>query len=105
MGNDTLVGVIGGMGPDATIDFMSKVLEYTPAESDQDHVHMLVDQNPRTGAPEELGGRIVLAAFNVLNYFNGDGVGGGKLVVGGTTGMRKTKGVAELFAGESVLPD
>lgn len=46
--DDRLVGVIGGMGPDATIDFMSKVLEYTPAENDQGHVRMLVDQNPRT---------------------------------------------------------
>ncbi len=45
---DRLVGVIGGMGPEATIDFMSKVLEYTNAETDQDHVRMLVDQNPRT---------------------------------------------------------
>jgi aspartate racemase len=47
-GDDRLVGVIGGMGPDATIDFMSKVVEFTPAESDQDHVRLLVDQNPRT---------------------------------------------------------
>ena len=46
--DDRLVGVIGGMGPDATIDFMSKVVEYTPAENDQDHVRLLVDQNPRT---------------------------------------------------------
>ena len=46
--DDRLVGVIGGMGPDATIDFMSKVLEYTPAENDQGHVRLLVDQNPRT---------------------------------------------------------
>lgn len=46
--DDLLVGVIGGMGPYATIDFMSKVLKYTPANSDQDHVRMLVDQNPRT---------------------------------------------------------
>jgi aspartate racemase len=45
---DRLVGVIGGMGPDATIDFMSKVVEFTPAENDQDHVRLLVDQNPRT---------------------------------------------------------
>jgi aspartate racemase len=45
---DRLVGVIGGMGPEATIDFMSKVLEYTPAGADQDHVRLVVDQNPRT---------------------------------------------------------
>ena len=40
------VGVLGGMGPDATVDFMAKVIALTPAERDQDHVHLLVDQNP-----------------------------------------------------------
>ena len=40
------VGVLGGMGPDATVDFMAKVLAATPAGSDQDHVHMLIDHNP-----------------------------------------------------------
>ena len=51
--NDRLVGVIGGMGPDATIDFMSKVVEYTPAENDQGHVRLLVDQNPRTPSRQQ----------------------------------------------------
>jgi aspartate racemase len=41
------VGVLGGMGPEATVDFMAKVIAFTPAEKDQDHVHMLVDNNPR----------------------------------------------------------
>lgn len=40
------VGVLGGMGPDATVYFMAKVLNYTAAERDQEHVHMLVDNNP-----------------------------------------------------------
>ena len=40
------VGVLGGMGPDATVDFMAKVLAATPAGADQDHVHMLIDHNP-----------------------------------------------------------
>lgn len=44
---DRLVGVIGGMGPDATIDFMSRVLAKTPADKDQDHIRMLVEHNPR----------------------------------------------------------
>ena len=39
-------GVLGGMGPDATVDFMAKVIAATPAETDQDHVRLLVDQNP-----------------------------------------------------------
>jgi aspartate racemase len=41
------VGVLGGMGPEATVDFMAKVIALTPAERDQDHIHMLVDQNPQ----------------------------------------------------------
>ena len=41
-----VVGVLGGMGPDATVDFMTKVIALTPADKDQDHIHMLVDHNP-----------------------------------------------------------
>ena len=41
------VGVLGGMGPDATIDFMSKVIALTTAETDQEHIRMIVDHNPK----------------------------------------------------------
>ena len=34
------------MGPDATVDFMSRVIACTEATRDQDHVRMLVDNNP-----------------------------------------------------------
>ena len=40
-------GVLGGMGPDATVDFMAKVIAATPASKDQDHLPMIVDHNPR----------------------------------------------------------
>ncbi len=33
--------------------------------------------NPRPEAPAAVGGDVRVAAFNVLNYFNGDGAGGG----------------------------
>jgi uncharacterized repeat protein (TIGR01451 family) len=33
--------------------------------------------NPRTTAPDDPGGTLKVASFNVLNYFNGDGLGGG----------------------------
>jgi uncharacterized protein len=33
--------------------------------------------NPRPAAPEAVGGDLKIASFNVLNYFNGDGMGGG----------------------------
>lgn len=42
-----MAGVIGGMGPEATVDFMSRVISATPAENDQDHIRMLVEHNPR----------------------------------------------------------
>ena len=45
--SDKLVGVIGGMGPGATVDFMSLVIAATPAGKDQDHVRLLVEQNPQ----------------------------------------------------------
>lgn len=45
-GSRLIAGVLGGMGPAATVDFMARVLALTPATSDQDHVHMIVDQDP-----------------------------------------------------------
>ncbi len=41
------VGVIGGMGPEATVDLMRRVIEATPARDDVDHIRMLVDNNPK----------------------------------------------------------
>lgn len=42
-----IVGVLGGMGPEATVDFMSAVIRLTVAGRDQDHIRMIVDHNPR----------------------------------------------------------
>ena len=44
---DKVVGVIGGMGPEATVDLMMRVIRATPAEDDMDHIRMLVDNNPK----------------------------------------------------------
>lgn len=41
-----IIGILGGMGPEATIDLMRRVLVSTPAFDDSDHVHLLVDSNP-----------------------------------------------------------
>jgi aspartate racemase len=41
------IGVIGGMGPLATVDFMHKVILATGAEHDEDHVPLLVSNDPR----------------------------------------------------------
>lgn len=46
MGLTKIVGVIGGLGPEATLDFYAKVLALTPAARDQDHLHLIIDSNP-----------------------------------------------------------
>ncbi|MBA3591533.1 amino acid racemase [Methylibium sp.] len=42
-----VVGVLGGMGPLATLDFMRKMLEATPAACDQEHVPVVVSSIPQ----------------------------------------------------------
>ncbi len=42
------LGILGGMGPEATVYFMSKIIELTPAERDQDHIRMIVINDPKT---------------------------------------------------------
>ncbi|MBB5399133.1 aspartate racemase [Paraburkholderia sp. JPY162] len=41
------LGVVGGIGPAATVDFMAKVVRNTPAARDQDHIRIMVEQNPQ----------------------------------------------------------
>lgn len=40
------VGIIGGMGPAATVELMARVIRAVPAADDAGHVPLLVDQNP-----------------------------------------------------------
>ena len=42
---DKVVGILGGMGPEATADFFSKLLALTPASKDQEHLRILIDSN------------------------------------------------------------
>ncbi|MGO3408405.1 aspartate/glutamate racemase family protein [Marinomonas sp.] len=46
-GKEKIVGVIGGMGPEATVDLMQRIIDLTPAADDVDHIHVLVDNNPK----------------------------------------------------------
>jgi aspartate racemase len=41
------LGVLGGVGPAATVDFMAKVVRNTPASRDQDHIKVMVEHNPQ----------------------------------------------------------
>lgn len=41
------VGILGGMGPEATVLLMTRLLAAVPARDDADHIPLIVDQNPQ----------------------------------------------------------
>jgi aspartate racemase len=45
--NKLTIGILGGMGPAATVDLYKKIISYTPAERDQDHIRIFIDNNPQ----------------------------------------------------------
>jgi aspartate racemase len=45
--SEKVVGVIGGMGPEATVEFLRRLVTATPANDDADHLHVIVDNNPK----------------------------------------------------------
>ena len=42
-----ILGILGGMGPLATVDFLQKLIEETPAQRDQDHIPVIVYSVPQ----------------------------------------------------------
>ena len=40
------IGILGGMGPLATVDFYRKVIDATPADVDQDHLPVVAWADP-----------------------------------------------------------
>lgn len=42
-----VVGILGGMGPMATADLLEKIIKYTPVKQEQDHLRILIDNNPK----------------------------------------------------------
>ena len=44
---EKVVGILGGRGPEATADFFAKVIALTGAKRDQDHLRIIIDNNPK----------------------------------------------------------
>lgn len=42
-----VLGVLGGMGPAATLAFLARVQALTPAAGDEDHIRVIADINPQ----------------------------------------------------------
>jgi aspartate racemase len=47
------LGVLGGMGPAATVDFFRRIVESTAARNDQEHLHVIIDNLPQV--PDRTG--------------------------------------------------
>ena len=71
------VGLIGGLGPAATVDLYDKIVKATPAKTDQEHIKVVVEQNPqipdRTAALLQGGVDPTLALFNCAKRLENDG--------------------------------
>src|SRR3954464_6570544 len=53
--NDRILGVLGGMGPLASAQFILRLTQLTPAASDQDHIPTVLWSDPRV--PDRIAGR------------------------------------------------
>jgi len=45
--SEKIVGILGGMGPEATIDLFTKIVKGTKVKKDQDHLRIILDNNPQ----------------------------------------------------------
>lgn len=45
--DEQTLGVLGGMGPEATIHFLDELVRVTPAQRDQDHIETVVYNDPK----------------------------------------------------------
>lgn len=45
--NDRILGIIGGMGPEATVSFYKRIIALTEVTRDQDHFRVIIDSNPK----------------------------------------------------------
>jgi len=69
MAEPLVLGVLGGMGPAATLEFLRQLQAYTPAEKDQDHLRVLVDINPQApdrNTPGSMAGPVLAEMAGAL---------------------------------------
>ena len=44
---EKVVGILGGMGPEATIDFFTRIVKGTRVKKDQDHLRIIIVDYPQ----------------------------------------------------------
>ena len=48
---ERVIGILGGQGPEATLDLFRRIIENTPAKTDQEHFRTVIDCNPKGPNP------------------------------------------------------
>lgn len=71
------LGLIGGLGPAATVDLYDKIVKATPAKNDQEHFKVVIEQNPqiddRTACLLNGGPDPTIAMYNCAKRLQRDG--------------------------------
>ena len=44
---EKIIGILGGMGPEATADLFFRIIRATPVKRDQDHYRVIIDSNSK----------------------------------------------------------
>ena len=44
---EKVIGILGGMGPEATLELFRRIMKKTPARCDQEHIRVIIDSNPK----------------------------------------------------------
>ena len=75
----SMIGVLGGMGPAATVDFLDKVVRLTPASRDQEHIPVIAASLPhvpdRSACILGTGPDPLPSLLRGIDLLNGVGVG------------------------------
>jgi aspartate racemase len=76
--NDKKIGIIGGMGPEATAYYYTQMIKLTKVHKDQDHFHVFIDSNSkvpdRTSAILGKGPSPVPYILETIDWMNAVGV-------------------------------
>ena len=62
---EKVIGILGGMGPLATVDLFQKIVLQTEAKTDNDHIHIIIDNNTKVPDRTDF---IVSSGESPLNY-------------------------------------
>lgn len=44
---EKIIGILGGMGPDATCALFDRIIKFTNAKCDSEHIRVIIDNNPK----------------------------------------------------------